>query len=75
MMGFHEINLIDPDVLEMSNLNRVVGAYYEDAQQKRYKVDVVKRHLTNINPKAPVLSFTSFRMTRGAKWHGGPAWE
>src|SRR5438874_6120812 len=55
-MGFHEINLIDPDVLEMSNLNRVVGAYYEDAQQRRYKVDVVKRHLTNINPKATVLA-------------------
>src|SRR5712692_9954390 len=55
-MGFHEINLIDPDVLEMSNLNRVVGAYYEDAEQKGYKVDVVKRHLTNINPKATVLA-------------------
>src|SRR5437868_6048909 len=55
-MGFHEINLIDPDVLEMSNLNRVVGAYYEDAQQKRSKVDVVKRHLTHINPKATVLA-------------------
>ncbi len=55
-MGFHEINLIDPDVLEMSNLNRVVGAYYEDAEQKRYKVDVVKRHLTHINPKATVLA-------------------
>ena len=55
-MGFHEINLIDPDVLEMSNLNRVVGAYYEDAQQKRYKVDVVRRHLTNINPKATVVA-------------------
>ncbi len=55
-MGFHEINLIDPDVLEMSNLNRVVGAYYEDAEQKGYKVDVVKRHLTNINPKARVLA-------------------
>src|SRR5437763_14687958 len=56
-MGFHEINLIDPDVLEMSNLNRVVGAYYEDAQQKRYKVDVVKRHITNINPNATVLAY------------------
>src|SRR5256886_10056700 len=55
-MGFHEINLIDPDVLEMSNLNRVVGAYYEDAEQKRYKVDVVKRHVTSINPKATVLA-------------------
>src|SRR6266852_1844877 len=55
-IGFHEINLIDPDVLEMSNLNRVVGAYYQDAQQKRYKVDVVKRRLTHINPKATVLA-------------------
>src|SRR6266566_8439804 len=55
-MGFHEINLIDPDVLEMSNLNRVVGAYYDDAEQKRYKVDVVRRHLTSINPKATVLA-------------------
>jgi molybdopterin/thiamine biosynthesis adenylyltransferase len=56
-MGFHEIHLIDPDVLEMSNLNRVVGAYYEDAEQKRSKVDVVKRHLTSINPKAAVLAY------------------
>ena len=53
-MGFHQINLIDPDVLEMSNLNRVVGAYYEDAEQKRAKVEVVRRHLTRINPKALV---------------------
>ncbi len=58
-MGFHEINLIDPDILEMSNLNRVVGAYYQDAEQKRYKVDVIKRHLTNINPKATVLACKS----------------
>jgi molybdopterin/thiamine biosynthesis adenylyltransferase len=56
-MGFHEINLIDPDVLEMSNLNRVVGAYYEDAQQKRSKVEVVRRHLTHINPKAIVQPY------------------
>src|SRR5437588_3157122 len=56
-MGFHQINLIDPDALEMSNLNRVVGAYYEDARQKRYKVDVVKRHITNINPKATVQAY------------------
>src|SRR2546428_7079291 len=56
-MGFHEINLIDPDVLEMSNLNRVVGAYYEDAQKKRYKVDVVKSHITSINPQATVQAY------------------
>jgi molybdopterin/thiamine biosynthesis adenylyltransferase len=56
-MGFCEINLIDPDVLEVSNLNRVVGAYYEDARQQRPKVDVVKRHLTRINPNAKVLAY------------------
>lgn len=56
-MGFHEIHLIDPDTLEVSNLNRVVGAYYEDAQQRRAKVDVVKRHLTSINPHATVLAY------------------
>jgi molybdopterin/thiamine biosynthesis adenylyltransferase len=56
-MGFHEINLIDPDVLEMSNLNRVVGAYYKDAQQKLPKVDVVRRHLININPNATVTAY------------------
>ncbi len=56
-MGFHEINLIDPDVLELSNLNRVVGAYYEDAQHKRAKVEVVRRHLTHINPDATVLAY------------------
>ena len=56
-MGFHEIHLIDPDVLEMSNLNRVVGAYYEDAQRKLAKVDVVKRHLTHINPNATVVAY------------------
>ncbi len=55
-MGFHQLHLIDPDVLEMSNLNRVVGAYYADAQQKRHKVDVVKRHLTSINPRATVTA-------------------
>src|SRR3989440_11962880 len=58
-MGFNEINVIDPDVLELSNLNRVVGAYYEDAQQKLSKVDVVKRHLTKINPNATVLACKS----------------
>lgn len=56
-MGFHEVNLIDPDVLEMSNLNRVVGAYYKDAEQGRAKVEVVKRHLININPKATVRAY------------------
>lgn len=56
-MGFQTIHLIDPDVLEISNLNRIVGAYYQDAQEKRPKVGAVKRHLTSINPHATVLAW------------------
>jgi molybdopterin/thiamine biosynthesis adenylyltransferase len=56
-MGFQQINLIDPDALELSNLNRVVGAYYEDAAEKRAKVEVVRRHLKSINPHAVVTAY------------------
>src|SRR5947209_5813718 len=56
-MGFHELHLIDPDVLEMSNLNRVVGAYYKDAQQRLPKVEVVKRHLIRTNPHATIQPY------------------
>ncbi len=56
-MGFQRINLIDNDYLEVSNMNRIVGAYYIDAVNKSYKVDVVSKHLKNINPKAKISSF------------------
>lgn len=56
-MGFHQINLIDKDKIEFSSLNRIVGAYYEDAKNQTSKVDAIKRHLKNINPEAKVNSF------------------
>ena len=52
--GFQDIHLIDPDRVEITNLNRIVGAYYSDAEQNRLKVEVVKEHLQRINPKAQV---------------------
>ncbi len=58
-MGFHYINLIDHDVLEISNLNRIVGAYYEDAKQNVFKVDVVKNHLEKINPYVNVSAYSN----------------
>lgn len=54
--GFHDLHLIDPDVLEVSNLNRIAGAYYEDARQQRLKVEVVQRHLQAINPNARITA-------------------
>lgn len=52
--GFHELDLIDPDRVEMTNLNRIVGAYYQDALENRLKVEVVRDHLQRINPLAQV---------------------
>ena len=56
-LGFQQINLIDNDVVEFSNLNRIVGAYFSDAEQKTAKVDAIKAHLKNINPSIEVNAF------------------
>lgn len=53
-MGFDRLILVDDDVVEKSNLNRIVGAYWEDAEAKRLKVDVVARHLKAIRPSVTV---------------------
>jgi hypothetical protein len=55
--GFHELDLIDPDRVEMTNLNRIVGAYHQDALDKRLKVEVVRDHLMRINPQAQVVAY------------------
>jgi molybdopterin/thiamine biosynthesis adenylyltransferase len=53
-MGFAKLNLVDFDTLELTNLNRVVGATYKDAEEGRMKVDVIRDHLLAINPKAQI---------------------
>ncbi|MBN2694815.1 ThiF family adenylyltransferase [bacterium] len=55
-MGFQNIHLIDDDILEISNLNRVVGAYYVDAEDNRYKVDIIGEHIKSINPDAEIFT-------------------
>lgn len=52
--GFQSIRLIDPDRLEITNLNRIVGATYAEAHAGRSKALAVKDHLLRINPKASV---------------------
>ena len=55
-MGFPELVLVDPDTLEPSNLNRVVGARASDARRRLPKVRALARHLRSINPRARILS-------------------
>ncbi len=46
--GFTRLGLIDPDVLELSNLNRFAGGYRADIG--RPKVEVTADHVRRINP-------------------------
>lgn len=55
--GFHAVDLIDPDHVEITNLNRIVGAYHQDALEKRLKVEVVREHLQRINPQADIGAY------------------
>jgi molybdopterin/thiamine biosynthesis adenylyltransferase len=54
--GFRDLVLIDPDRVEITNLNRIVGATRADAEAGRLKVDVLRRHLLGINPDARVAA-------------------
>jgi hypothetical protein len=56
-LGFSSLNIIDNDYIEKSNLNRIVGAYYSDAENQTKKVSAIKRHLNNINPKAKINDY------------------
>jgi len=55
-LGFHRLVLIDPDTLELSNMNRFVGATMAQAQAKVKKVEAVRDHLTAINPEAQIVA-------------------
>ncbi|WHZ07075.1 MAG: hypothetical protein OJF59_000828 [Cytophagales bacterium] len=51
-LGVRDFLLIDPDVLEESNLNRVVGASRDDIGKD--KVTITKELINRINPEAKV---------------------
>lgn len=56
-IGVGDFLLIDPDVIEESNLNRLVGGTREDVEHRRLKTTIAERTIRNINPEARIVSF------------------
>ena len=54
-LGVQEFVLVDDDIIEESNLNRLIGASIEDAKNRTPKVDIAKRVINSINPAAKVM--------------------
>ncbi len=56
-LGVGEFVLIDPDLIEESNLSRIVGATPDDVAAKRSKVEVATRVIQQANPGARVIPY------------------
>jgi molybdopterin/thiamine biosynthesis adenylyltransferase len=52
--GVGSLTLVDDDFVEMSNLNRLLGARLEDAIQKVPKVDAIARMCKEVSPNVKV---------------------
>jgi hypothetical protein len=53
-VGLEHVTVCDPDYVEESNLNRLVGAIAEDVRRRARKVDVAARVVLGVNPRAKV---------------------
>ncbi len=53
-LGVGKLTLIDPDVIEESNLSRVVGAMTMDVPASLAKTDIASRHVREVAPTARV---------------------
>lgn len=57
-LGIHNFQLFDPDKVEISNLNRLIGATPKDASEGVLKVDVAARLMLRINPEINIQRHT-----------------
>jgi len=55
-LGVQRFSLFDGDVVDESNLNRLVGATAADALSRTAKVEVGRRVITAVGPKAEVVT-------------------
>ncbi len=58
-VGVGEFLLIDPDIVEESNLNRLVGATQEDVGKGASKTSVAARVIASVNPRVRIRTETA----------------
>lgn len=56
-LGVTHFLLFDPDRVERSNLNRLIGATFADIENATKKVEVAERYIKGANPNATVETF------------------
>jgi molybdopterin-synthase adenylyltransferase len=64
-VGIGSFVLGDPDSMEDTNLNRLVGATRADVRRKILKVDIAEHTIKSIRPDAEVLKIADRWQTRG----------
>jgi len=62
-LGVRQFRLLDGDVVERSNLNRLIGAKPEDAKEERRKVEVSRRMIQPVAPEAEVKICADYFVT------------
>lgn len=55
-VGIGNYVLVDPDVIEESNLNRLVGATTADVDQRARKVDIASRVIRGVLPESNIIA-------------------
>lgn len=68
-LGVLRFIIIDPDVVEESNLNRLVASTLKDAKEKTPKVTMLKRYAAKINPRIKITAIQKSIHEKGSLNH------
>lgn len=64
-LGFRDYVIFDPDKIDATNLNRLVGGTEDDVRNERYKTDIAKRLILGIRENAHVKAYSE-------RWQDNP---